>query len=184
MPSFVVTVIVALPGFWATTLPSCSTVATSGLLLLHVTSLFAAASGVTVATSLLPSPTESSTLLVFSPTPVTATGVSLTVTSQLAVLPPSSVVTVIVVVPGVCPTTLPFWSTFAMLSLSLLHVTFLLVAFSGLKWAVSWAPSPSESSSVLLFSPTLCTGTPMCTLTFTVHVAVLLPSAVVTVMIA
>ena len=55
---------------------------------------------------------------------------SLTVTLQVAVLPPSSVVTVMVAVPFATPVTLPLASTVAMVALLDAHVTFLLPAWA------------------------------------------------------
>jgi len=58
-------------------------------------------------------------------------------TVQLSVYPPSSVVTVIVAFPSLIASTFPFSSTVATDSLLELQVTFLLVAFSGMKFAIS-----------------------------------------------
>ena len=60
----------------------------------------------------------------------------LTVTSQVAVFPPSSVVAVMVAVPTFTAVTLPCSSTVATFSLSDVQVTFLLVVFGGLIVAV------------------------------------------------
>ena len=134
-PSTVVTVMVAVPFAFAVTTPF-ATVATAVLLLLHVTALFAALSGATVATSVAVSPAaSSSTAFVFRVTPVTATGIS-TVTSHVAVLPPSTVVTVMVAVPFAFAVTTPF-ATVATAGLLLSHVTALFVAFAGATVAAS-----------------------------------------------
>ena len=63
--------------------------------------------------------------------PVTLTGgatAALTVTAQVAVLPPSAVLTVMVAVPGDTPLTVPEASTVAMAGALLVHVTALFVA--------------------------------------------------------
>ena len=52
-------------------------------------------------------------------------------TLQVAVWPPSAVVTVIVALPADFPTTYPSAVTVATASLSLFHVTLLFVAFEG-----------------------------------------------------
>ena len=64
-------------------------------------------------------------------------------TVQAAVKLLSAVVTVIVAVPAPTAVTLPVASTVATLSLSLLHVTFLLVALSGVMVAVRGSVSPT-----------------------------------------
>ena len=70
-PSFVVTVIVASPAPTAVTFPLWSTVATPGVLLSHVTLLFVAVEGDTVALRFVVSPTLRLTELLSSLTPVT-----------------------------------------------------------------------------------------------------------------
>lgn len=76
--------------------------------------------------------------------------------------------------------TLPLASTVATAVLELLHVTFLLVAVVGFIVAVNVSLAPTVIDSVVLFNETPVTGI----VTVTVHVAVLLPSAVVTVIVA
>jgi hypothetical protein len=68
-------------------------------------------------------------------TPVTA--ILLTVTIQVAVFPPSCVVTVIFAVPADNPVTNPLLFKVATAVLLLLQVTFLLVALLGVKVTVS-----------------------------------------------
>ena len=92
----------------------------------------------------------------FSVTPVTGTVAAATVTAQVAVLPPSSVVTVMVAVPGATAVTTPS-VTVAMLASLVLHVTFLLVALSGSIVAVSRAVPPSVNSRLVLSNSTLVT---------------------------
>ena len=81
-----------------------------------------------------------------------------TVTSQDAVLFPSSVVTVILAVPVVTAVTSPFSSTVAASGLDDSQVTFLFVAFSGATVAVNCRVSPTwVSVALVLFSSTLST---------------------------
>ena len=67
----------------------------------------------------------------------------LTVTSHLAVLAPSSVVTVIAALPGATAVTSPVAETVATFSSLDVQLTFLLEAFSGRTVAVRVALSPS-----------------------------------------
>ena len=71
-PSSVFTVITASPAFCAVTLPSLSTAATSGLSELHVTVLFVAFAGLTVAFNVTVSCSTSVTVALSSVTPLTA----------------------------------------------------------------------------------------------------------------
>jgi hypothetical protein len=137
LPSAVVTVITAgsvLPETAVTVavrpVPAV-TVATLGLLLDHETALFAALLGAIVAVSVSLPPTAIVVADLLSVTPVTGTG---TVTEQVFVLLPSSVVTVIVAVPAalaVIVAVRPLPVTAATLLLLLVQVTFLLVASLG-----------------------------------------------------
>ena len=110
-------------------------------------------------------------------TPVTGT---FTVTVQLAVLLPSTVVTVILADPAPIAVTTPSASTVATEVFELLQVTSLLVAVVGLIVAVRVPVEPLDRDSVVLLRETPVTGT----VTVTVQVAVLEPSAVVTVIVA
>ena len=104
-------------------------------------------------------------------------------TSQVSVLPPSCVVTVIVAVPTPIAVTSPFSSTVATPVLLLSQVTFLLLALSGFTVAVRVSLLPTVRVSALLFRVTFCTGT-TAGLTVTSQVSVLPPSCVVTVIVA
>ena len=73
LPSFVVTVIVAVPSFNASTLPFLSTITTSESLLSHVNDLSFAFSGLTVATKVVVSPGAKVIDFLFNSTPVTLT---------------------------------------------------------------------------------------------------------------
>ena len=121
--------------------------------------------------------------VLLSVTPVTATEVSLTVTLQVAVLPPSSVVTVMVASPTFTAVTLPLASTVAISGLSDFHVTFWLVASSGRTVAVRVSLPPTRRLVSLLLSFTPVTLISL-SLTVTLQVAVLPPSSVVTVIVA
>ncbi len=96
-PSSVVAVITAVPSLMADTLPFESTVTMFEFELVHDTFLFVALEGETVAVSFSVPPISKDMVVLFKLMPVTAMG--LTVTEQLAVFPPSSVVTVIFAVP-------------------------------------------------------------------------------------
>jgi hypothetical protein len=98
-PSFVLTVIVAVPATLAVTTPEPDTVATDVLLEDQETFLLVALEGVTVAVSVCVSPTVMDRDVLFRETPVTGTVAAWTFTVQVAVFPPSFVVTVIVAVP-------------------------------------------------------------------------------------
>ena len=131
-PSFVVTVMTALPASLAVTLPSWSTVATAVLLDLQLTDLSVASLGLTVAVrvSLLPFSRVSSVL--FKETEVT--GIS-TVTEQSAVCSPA--VAEIVAAPADTPFTTPSWLTYATAASELFHMTVLSVALAGVTVAES-----------------------------------------------
>ena len=72
-----------------------------------------ALSGETVAARVKDSPSTSSLVLTSRVTWVTAMTLALTVTVQVAVFPPSVVLTVMVAVPAFTAVTLPLWSTVA-----------------------------------------------------------------------
>ena len=160
LSSSVVTVMVAVPSFTPLTNPSLFTVATSVLLLAHVTFLFVALEGVTVALSCVSSPSFTSgfpTML----TPLTGIFCSLlvTVTAHVAVWFPSAV-TVIVASPGATAVTFPLLSTVATLSLLLSHVTLLFVAVEGDTVALRFVVSPTLRLTELLSSLTPVTLIP------------------------
>ena len=176
-PSTVLTVMVAEPPPTAVTLPLASTVATEVLELVHVTFLFVASLGVIVAVSVCVDPFVKDMLVLFRLTPVTGTD---TVTVQVAVLFPSAVFTVMVAEPPPTAVTLPLASTVATEVLELVHVTFLFVASLGVIVAVNVCVDPFVKDMLVMFRLTPVTGT----VTVTAQVAVLLPSAVLTVMVA
>jgi hypothetical protein len=93
------------------TSPFSSTVAMSSSSDSQVTFLFVASSGNTEATkvSVLQTPIVVDSL--FNVTPVTGTTAGVTVTSQVSVLAPSNVLTVIVAVPSLTPVISPSTST-------------------------------------------------------------------------
>ena len=139
---------VAVPAPTGVTLPS-ATVATAGLSLVHVTALLVALSGDTVAVRVFASPpTVSARVVGARVTPVTAMvpAFAVTVTVHVAVLPPSTVVTVMVAVPAPTGVTLPS-TTVTTEGLSLVHVTALLVALSGNTVAVRVFASPPTVSA-------------------------------------
>ena len=130
-PSVVVTVIVAVPADFAVTTPDVETVATAVLLDDHVTDLFVALEGEIEAVRDDVSPTAIDRDVLLMETPVTGTAVDVTVTIQLAVNPPSVVVTVIVAVPADFAVTTPDFDTVATVVLLDDHVTDLSVALEG-----------------------------------------------------
>ena len=182
-PSVVVTVIVAVPGATAVTLPSASTVATASSEVLHATDLSVASSGATVAASVASSPSTISRVSLSTVTPSTGMTFASTVTSHFAVFPPSVVVAVIVAVPAATAVTLPFSSTVATFSSEVLHANVLSEASSGATVAVSVASSPSTMERVSLSTVMPETGMTFAS-TVTSHFAVFPPSEVVTVMVA
>jgi hypothetical protein len=124
LPSTVVTVMIALPGDTAVTKPFDDTVATDEALVLHVTFLLVALVGATVAIKVSVLLKPRSSVFLFKDTLVTFTTVEMTVTEQVAVLLPSAVVTVMVVLPAALAETTPLDVTDATAELLLLHVTF------------------------------------------------------------
>jgi len=183
LPSVVVTVIVAVPAFTPVTFPAELTVATAVSPDVHVTVWSDAVVGLTVAVSVSLDPAVRDSVDLFKETPVTETVAAVTVTAQVAVLLPSVVVTVIVAVPAFTPVTFPAELTVATAVSPDVHVTVWSDAVVGLTVAVSVSLDPAVRDSVDLFKETPVTET-VAAVTVTVHVAVLLPSVVVTVMVA
>ena len=181
-PSVVVTVIVAVPAFFAVTTPEVETAATVVLFDDQLTVLSEAFVGLTVAVSAWVSPSVKVSKVLSSITLVTCTIGAFTVTVQVAVLPASVVVTVIVAVPAFFAVTTPSEDTVATVMLFDDQVTDLLEAFDGFTVAVSAWVSPSVRVRDVLSSVTPVTGMTGA-LTVTVQVAVLPPS-VVTVIVA
>ena len=179
-PSLVVAMMVALPAALPVTLPVSSTAATEASLDCQVTVLSVASSGSMVGVRVISSPTPMVMLLLSSLMPVTLTSAAFTVTLQVAVLPPSLVVTVMVASPSAFALTLPLSSTVATASLSDAQLTLLSVASSGFTVAVRVASSPTIRVSSLLSRLTLSTATPLA-LTVTAQLALFAPSLVVTV---
>jgi hypothetical protein len=128
---------VAVPTAIAVTVPP-DTVVMAGALLLHVTFLFVALEGEMVAVKVSVLPTVRDSVLLFRDTPVTATlaEAGVTVTEHVAVLLPSTVVTVITVLPAATAVTVPP-DTVATAGAPLLHVTFLFEALEGVMVAVN-----------------------------------------------
>ena len=136
-PSFVVTVIVAVPAAFAVRTPEEDTVATDVLLEDQVTDLSVAFEGVTAAVNVWVSPTVIESDVLLRPTPVTETVWAFTVTEHVAVFPPSVVVTVIDTVPAAFAVTTPEEETVATDVLLEDQVTDLSVAFEGVTVAVN-----------------------------------------------
>ena len=166
------TVMVAAPAATPVTTPASETVAMLVLLDSHVTFLFVAFAGATVAMRVSVLPILMFVEALFSETPLTAVG--LTVTLHVAVLVSSAAdFTVIVAEPTPTAVTTPS-STVATSSSLDSHVTFLFVASAGATVAVSVSVSPTSSVADVLSKNTLVTAT--AALTVTSHVALIVPS--------
>ena len=150
-----VTVIVAVPALMAVTLPLL-TVATEVFELLQLIFLFVALDGETVAVNVWLSPSVRVMLVLSRLTLSTLYTFAFTVTWQVAVLPPSSVVTVIVAVPALRAVTCPLL-TVATDSSELFQLTFLFVALAGYTVAVKVSLSPSFRVMLVLSRLTLST---------------------------
>jgi hypothetical protein len=121
-------------------------------------------------------------LLKYSPlSPSPVTGAALTVIAEVAVLLPSAVVTVIVADPVATPVTTPAELTVATELLDVVQLTVLTVALEGATVAVKLVVAPTFTVAEVGL-----TVTPVTAIAFTVmaDVAVKLPSAVVTVIVA
>ena len=148
-PSTLDTTIVARPDIRAVILPF-TTDATDGLLLDQITFLSVALSGLTVAVNVNSSPSVSSTDILSSKIDSTGMFLALTVTAQVAVLPPSSVVAVMIAFPNLHAVTIPLL-TVATDTLLDVQITVLFSASLGETVAVStWLPPSSSSIDVAL----------------------------------
>ena len=111
-----------------------------------------------VAIRLASSSSTSSRLLLSRDIPATGIGLGSTVTSHLAVLLPSVVMTVIEAAPALTAVTLPSSSTVATSGLEEDQLTDLLVAVDGETVTESVSLSPSTRVIVVLLMDTLSTG--------------------------
>ena len=152
-PAFAV--MTADPAFRAVTLPF-STVATVASEVLHVTDLFVASSGFTVAVSVSLSPSVNTSSGLLRVIEVTAITFAFTVTLHVAVLSPAFAV--MTADPAFSAVTLPF-STVATVASDVLQVTVLSVASSGFTVAVSISLPPSVKIRSVLFKETDVTAT-------------------------
>ena len=139
-PSTVVTVITAVPRAFAVTCPVSSTSATAGSEEDHVTSGKCASAGATVAVRGILASGARVISVTLRVTPVTA--IRLTVTTHVPVFPPSTEVAVMVTVPSLRPSILPFSSTVAISGSDVDHVTSFTRESSG-----------STTGSRVIFSP-------------------------------
>ena len=188
LPSTVVTVIMAVPLDMPVTSPVALTVATAGLLLLHVTEWFVALAGSINARNVSLAPTSShvgveaanmipSTGLVAGGVGdggvgdggvgvgdggvgvgVGGVGTAVTVIVQMAVLLPSRVVAVIMAVPSAMAVTTPDELTVATVASSVVHIMVVIVASDGVMVAISVSVRPFSISVLVLFSDMLSTG--------------------------
>ena len=180
-PSFVVTVMVVVPSFRAVTSPLELTEAMEESSEAQVMLLSLAFEGRTVALRVALSPTFSLRLVLDISTLSTEIILALTVTEQVACLPPQEAV--IVAFPARCAVTTPLLSTVATYWLDVLQVTFLSEASEGRTVALRVAVSSSVRVSVFWERVTEETGIVLF-VTVTAQVAVLFPSLVVTVIVA
>ena len=155
-PSTDLTVMVAVPASTAVTLPLLLTVATEASLEDQVIDLSVAFSGRTVAIRLAVSPFGSSRVVGDTVTEETCT--LCTETAQVAVLWPSSVVTVMVAFPAFTAVTTPFWSMVATEGLLEDQVIFLFVALEGVNTAETVVTSSTPIERVEGEMATLFTG--------------------------
>jgi hypothetical protein len=183
LPSTVVTAMVAVPFAILVTNPVDETVATDGVLLVQVTSLFVALAGSMVAVNCSVAPVSKARLVLFNDTPVMEIVGIVTVTSQVVFFLPSAVVTVMVVVPFAMPVTNPVDETVATGGALLSQVTSLFVALAGNIVAVNCSVAPVSRARLVLFNDTPVTAIDK-VVTVTSQAVFLLPSTVVTVMIA
>ena len=146
----------AVPTLRAVTLPLL-TVAIDSSELFQLTFLFVALEGETVAVNVSLSPSVRVMLVLSRLTLSTLYTFAFTVTWQVAVLPPSSVVTVIVAVPALRAVTCPLL-TVATDSSELFQLTFLFVALAGYTVAVNVWLSPSVRVMLVLSRLTLSTS--------------------------
>ena len=167
-----VAVMVAEPMATAVTFPLESTVALDVLLLVQVTVLSSALSGLTVAVSVSLAPISRVSSVLLRVTEATGTG--LTVTLQVALESPAWAV--MVAVPLATAVTFPLESTVALDVSLLVQVTVLSVAFSGRTVAVSVSDAPIISTSSVLLRETDITGT---MLTVTTQMAAASPALAV-----
>jgi hypothetical protein len=185
-PSTVAAVIVAVPTDTPITTPF-ATWAMAALLLLHVTFWFVALDGDIIAVKVSALPMESVVTVLLRAIPVTATPpppLWTTVTSQVAVLLPSAVVTEMTAVPAEMPLTTPPAETETTAGALLLHVTFWFEALAGATAAAKLSVPPTARVVDILLSVIPVTGifSPPLWITVTMQYAVLLPSTVVMVM--
>ena len=138
--SFHVTFIVAVPSFFAVIFPSCDTSKISLLSLFHTSFLFSIQLGVTFTFNILELPTN-----IFSVSFSNFTSsFSTFIVTVLLILGLSTDVAVIFAIPVPTASIFPFWSTFAIFSLFVVHFTSLFFAVFGPKVTVTFAFSPAN----------------------------------------
>lgn len=159
LPSWVVTVTVAVPAATAVTRPLVFTVAIAVLLDDQLTVLLVALLGAMVAVSCCVPPTETDAVVGIMVTPVTGMLVALTVIADVAVRALSLVVAVIVAVPAAIAVTKPDVLTVATAVLLDDHVTPVTVAFDGTSVAVSCCVPFTARLALVGLTVTPVTGT-------------------------
>jgi hypothetical protein len=142
-PSAVVTVTVEVPGDTGVTTPTLVTVATDVFVLVQLTFVLVAFDGVIVAARVpVEPPTSMFKVVGLRLTPITGMLVVPIVTAHVAVLAPSTVVTVTIEVPGDTGVTTPMPLTVAIEVLVLVQLTFVLVALDGVIVAIRLPVEP------------------------------------------
>lgn len=159
LPFCVVTVMFAVPGETPVTNPVPSTVATAVLLEFQLTVFIVAFSGATVAVNCCVAPVMKEAVVGDTVTLLTGTMEDVTVTSAVAVKLPSTVFTVMVVVPMVRAVTIPPELTVATAVLPDEYVTDRLLALEGVTVGVSCCVAPPASETVEGANVTPVTGT-------------------------
>jgi len=178
-PSTVVTLTVAVPAVTPVITPVLLTLTIPGLLEAHLTALFVAFEGATTAVNAAVAWTCTTAGDGRSNTLVTRIGV--TVTDELAVLPPSAVVAVMLTLPGTTPLTTPVVLTLATAESLEDHDTVFVVAFAGVTLAVNAVVTPTGILTEAGVRATPVTGIGV---TVTDELAVLPLSALVAVILA
>ena len=158
LPSWVVTVMVAVPAATAVTRPLVFTVAIAVLLDDQLTVLLVALLGAMVGVSCWVPPTATEAVVGLMVTPVTGTLVVLTVIADVAVKALSLVVAVIVAVPAATAVTKPEVLTVATAVLLDDQVTPVTVAFDGTSVAVSCCVALTARLAVVGLTVTPVTG--------------------------
>jgi hypothetical protein len=149
---------VAVPSATALTMPASLTMAVAGSLLVQAIAWLAVAAGATVMTRVAVLPTERDSAAMFRLAPVMVAAPDLTVTSQLALWPPSTVAAVMVAVPSATALTTPVSLTVAVAGSLLVQAIAEFAALAGAAVAIRVAVLPTERDSAAVFRLTPVTA--------------------------